>query len=60
METKVKILKRLDEGVQGNRLALDFNVIKFDITFIKSKKNNLNQIPKHFLMQKTTRLLIGF
>ena len=41
MDTKVKILKRLDEGVSGNRLAQDFNVAKSAISYIKSKKQEI-------------------
>ena len=41
LDTKVKILKRLDEGVSGNRLAQDFNVAKSAISYIKSKKQEL-------------------
>lgn len=38
LETKVKILKKLDEGVHGKRLAIDFNVSESAISYIKSKK----------------------
>lgn len=38
LETKVKILKKLDEGVQAKRLASDFNVSTSAISYIKSKK----------------------
>lgn len=41
LETKLKILKRLDKGVNGNRLAQDFNVTKSAISYIKSKKNEI-------------------
>ena len=39
LDTKVKILKRLDEAVSGNRLAQDLNVAKSAISYIKAKKN---------------------
>lgn len=41
LDTKVKILKRLNEGVSGNRLAQDFNVAKSAISYIKSKKQEI-------------------
>ncbi|XP_050338198.1 jerky protein homolog-like [Bactrocera neohumeralis] len=41
LETKVKILEKLDKGVQGNRLALDFNVSKSAISYIKSNRSSI-------------------
>ena len=39
LEQKAKILSKLDEGVQANRLALDFGVTKSAISYIKSKRD---------------------
>lgn len=41
LDNKVKILKRLNEGVHGSRLAQDFNVTKSAISYIKSKKKDI-------------------
>lgn len=41
LEDKVEILKKLDEGVNGNRLALDFNVSKSAISQIKKQKEQI-------------------
>lgn len=38
LENKVKILEKLDKGVQGKRLALDFNVTTSSISYIKSNR----------------------
>ena len=41
LETKVKILEKLDKGVQGNRLALDFNVSASLFSYIKSPRTSI-------------------
>lgn len=41
LDNKMKILKRLNEGVHGSRLAQDFNVTKSAISYIKSKKKDI-------------------
>lgn len=43
LEEKLKILKKLDEGVQGTRLALDFGVSTSAISQIKKQKANINE-----------------
>lgn len=41
LEDKVKVLKRLDSGVNGNRVASDFGVSASAISQIKNKKYKL-------------------
>lgn len=41
LEQKVEIIQKLDRGVQGNRLAIDYDVSKSAITYIKSQKENI-------------------
>lgn len=41
LEDKVKILKKLDEGVRANRLAMDFGVSQAAISQIKKQKEQI-------------------
>lgn len=41
LEEKVQVLKKLDEGVRGNRLALDFGVSESAISQIKKQKEQI-------------------
>ncbi|XP_053954530.1 jerky protein homolog-like [Anastrepha ludens] len=41
LETKVQILEKLDQGIQGKRLALEFDVAPSAITYIKSMKSSI-------------------
>ena len=41
METKVKILEKLDKGIQEKRLASDFNVSASSINYIKSNRTSI-------------------
>lgn len=41
LEEKATILKKLDEGVRGNRLALDFGVSEGAISRIKKQKDEI-------------------
>lgn len=41
LKDKVKILEKIDKGVQGKRLALDFNVTTSTISYIKSNRKSI-------------------
>lgn len=41
LRDKVKILEKIDKGVQGKRLALDFNVTTSAISYIKSNRTSI-------------------